>query len=140
MEKFDILLKELMSEYENSGMSIDDFIKSKLVSSGRSDAAECAEEIISTLTAIDEKFASLQKMKSEGYNREEWLRGKVDEAVSELSPEQAGELLTAATDSLNNADEPTPVNAYSALDAAFIIRDLDNALVKNTCEHLSEEK
>ena len=37
MEKFDILLKELMSEYENSGMSIDDFIKSKLVSSGRSD-------------------------------------------------------------------------------------------------------
>ena len=140
MEKFDILLKELMSEYENSGMSIDDFVKSKLAASGRSDAAECAEEIISTLTAIDEKFASLQKMKSEGYNREEWLRGEVDEAVSELSPEQAGELLTAATDSLNDADEPTPANAYSALDAAFIIRDLDDALVKNTCEHLSEEK
>lgn len=140
MEKFDILLKELMSEYENSGMSIDDFVKSKLAASGRSDAAECAEEIISTLTAIDEKFASLQKMKADGYNREEWLRGEVDVAVSELSPEQAGELLTAVTDSLNNADEATPANTYSALDAAFIIRDLDDALVKNTCEHLSEEK
>ena len=140
MENLENTLKELMLEFESSGMSIDDFIKFKLVLSGRSDAAECAVEIISTLTAIDEKFASLQKTKSEGYNREEWLRGEVDEAVAELSPEQAGELLTAATDSLNNADEPTPANAYSALDAAFIIRDLDDALVKNTCEHLSEEK
>ena len=35
MKNFDILLKELMSEYENSGVSLDDFIKSKLASSGR---------------------------------------------------------------------------------------------------------
>ena len=121
-------------------MGIDDFVKSKLASSGRNDAAECAEEIISTLNAIDEKFASLQKMKADGYNREEWLRNEVDEAVAELSPEQVGELLTAATDTLNNADEPTPSAAYSALDAAFIIRDLDDALVKNSCDNLAEEK
>ena len=133
-------LKELMLEFESSGMGIDDFVKFKLASSGRNDAAECAEEIISTLTAIDEKFASLQKMKADGYNREEWLRSEVDEAVAEFSPEQVGELLTAATDSLNNADEPTPSNTYSALDAAFIIRDLDDALVKNSCNNLAEEK
>ena len=139
MENFDNILKALMLEFESSGMGIDDFIKSKLTTSGRIDAVECANEIISTLTAIDEKFTSLQKMKADGYNREEWLRGEVDEAVSELSPEQAGELLTAATDSLNNADEPTPSNTYSALDAAFIIRDLDDALVKNTCDNLAEE-
>jgi len=140
MENLENTLKELMLEFESSGMGIDDFVKSKLASSGRNDAAECAEEIISTLTAIDEKFASLQKMKADGYNREEWLRGEVDEAVAELSPEQAGELLTAATDTLNNADEPTPSAAYSALDAAFIIRDLDDALVKNSCDNLAEEK
>ena len=140
MENLENTLKELMLEFESSGMGIDDFVKSKLASSGRNDAAECAEEIISTLTAIDEKFTSLQKMKADGYNREEWLRSEVDEAVAELSPEQAGELLTAATDSLNNADEPTPSAAYSALDAAFIIRDLDDALVKNTCDNLAEEK
>ena len=139
MENLENTLKELMLEFESSGMGIDDFVKSKLASSGRNDAAECAEEIISTLTAIDEKFTSLQKMKADGYNREEWLRGEVNEAVSELSPEQAGELLTAATDSLNNADEPTSSNTYSALDAAFIIRDLDDALVKNTCDNLAEE-
>ena len=139
MENFDNILKALMLEFESSGMGIDDFIKSKLTTSGRIDDVECANEIISTLTAIDEKFTSLQKMKADGYNREEWLRGEVDEAVSELSPEQAGELLTAATDSLNNADEPTPSNTYSALDAAFIIRDLDDALVKNTCDNLAEE-
>ena len=140
MENLENTLKELMLEFESSGMGIDDFVKSKLASSGRNDAAECAEEIISTLTAIDEKFISLQKIKADGYNREEWLRSEVDEAVSELSPEQAGELLTAATDSLNNADEPTPSNTYSALDAAFIIRNLDDALVKNTCDNLAEEK
>ena len=140
MENLENTLKELMLEFESSGMGIDDFVKSKLASSGRNDAAECAEEIISTLTAIDEKFTSLQKMKADGYNREEWLRGEVDEAVAELSPEQAGELLTAATDTINNADKPTPSAAYSALDAAFIIRDLDDALVKNTCDNLAEEK
>ena len=139
MENLENTLKELMLEFESSGMGIDDFVKSKLASSGRNDAAECAEEIISTLNAIVEKFASLQKMYADGYNRVEWLRNEVDEAVAELSPEQVGELLTAATDTLNNADEPTPSAAYSALDAAFIIRDLDDALVKNTCDNLAEE-
>ena len=140
MDNLDKLLKELMSEYESSGMSMDDFIKSKLAASGRNDAVECAEEIISTLTDIDEKFASLQQMKAQGFNREEWLRGEVDEAVSELSPEQAGELLTSAIDTLSNNEEQSIVNPYSALDAAFIIRDLDDALVKNTCDNLSEDK
>ena len=140
MENLENTLKELMLEFESSGMGIDDFVKSKLASSGRIDAAECAEEIISTLTAIDEKFVSLQKMKADGYNREEWLRSEVDEAVAELSPEQAGELLASATDTLNDTDETATANPYSALDAAFIIRDLDDALVKNTCDNLAEEK
>ena len=140
MENLENTLKELMLEFESSGMGIDDFVKSKLASSGRIDAAECAEEIISTLTAIDEKFVSLQKMKADGYNREEWLRSEVDEAVAELSPAQAGELLASATDTLNDTDETATANPYSALDAAFIIRDLDDALVKNTCDNLAEEK
>ena len=140
MENLENTLKELMLEFESSGMGIDDFVKSKLASSGRNDAAECAEEIISTLTAIDEKFTSLQKMKADGYNRKEWLRGEVDEAVAELSPEQAGELIASATNTLNDTDETATANPYSALDAAFIIRDLDDALVKNTCDSLAEEK
>ena len=140
MENLENTLKELMLEFESSGMGIDDFVKSKLASSGRNDAAECAEEIISTLTAIDEKFASLQKMKADGYNRKEWLRGEVDEAVAELSPEQAGELIASATNTLNDTDETATANPYSALDAAFIIRDLDDALVKNSCDNLAEEK
>ena len=140
MENLENTLKELMLEFESSGMGIDDFVKSKLASSGRIDAAKCAEEIISTLTAIDEKFTSLQKMKADGYNREEWLRGEVDEAVAELSPEQAGELIASATNTLNDTDETATANPYSALDAAFIIRDLDDALVKNSCDNLAEEK
>ena len=140
MENFDNILKALMLEFESSGKGIDDFIKSKLTTSGRIDAVECANEIISTLTAIDEKFTSLQKMKADGYNREEWLRSEVDEAVAELSPEQAGELIASATNTLNDTDETATANPYSALDAAFIIRDLDDALVKNSCDNLAEEK
>lgn len=139
MENFDNILKALMLEFESSGKGIDDFIKSKLTTSGRIDAVECANEIISTLTAIDEKFTSLQKMKADGYNREEWLRSEVDEAVAELSPEQAGELIASATNTLNDTDETATANPYSALDAAFIIRDLDDALVKNSCDNLAEE-
>ena len=78
-------------------------------------------------------------MKADGYNREEWLRSEVDEAVAELSPEQAGELIASATNTLNDTDETATANPYSALDAAFIIRDLDDALVKNSCDNLAEE-
>ena len=45
MENLENTLKELMLEFESSGMGIDDFVKSKLASSGRNDAAECAESI-----------------------------------------------------------------------------------------------
>ena len=141
-EKFDGIMDELLAEYANSGMSMDDFIKAKLKASGRPDAEECAADIISTIDGIDAAFTSLQKFKAEGYNREEWLRGELDDALKEVSPESGGKLLASAINGLNGTPDASVDEApeYSGFDAPFLIRELDDALVKNTCETLSGEE
>ena len=141
-QNFDSIMDALMSEYENSGMSMDDFIKAKLKASGRPDAEECAADIIDTINGIDAAFTSLQKFKAEGYNREEWLRGELDDALKDVSPEEGGKLLASAINGLNGSPDASVDDApeYSGVDAPFLIRELDDAIVKNTCENLGGEE
>ena len=141
-KNFDDIMDELMSEYAKSGMSMDDFIKAKLNASGRPDAEQCAADIIDTINGIDVAFTSLQKFKADGWNREEWLRGEMDDALKDVSPEDGGKLLASATNGLNGTPDASVDEApeYSGFDAPFLIRELDDALVKNTCENLSGEE
>ena len=141
-QKFDGIMDQLMSEYANSGMSMDDFIKAKLKASGRPDAEQCAADIIDTINGIDAAFTNLQKFKAEGYNREEWLRGELDDALKDVSPEEGGKLLTSAINGLNGSPDASVDDApeYSGFDAPFLIRELDDAIVKNTCENLGGEE
>ena len=135
-------MDQLMSEYANSGMSMDDFIKAKLKASGRPDAEQCAADIIDTINGIDTSFTSLQKFKAEGYSREKWLQGEMDETLKDVSPEEGGKLLTSAINGLNGSPEASVDEApeYSGFDAPRLIRKLNDALVKNTCETLSGEE
>ena len=141
-QKFDGIMDQLMSEYANSGMSMDDFIKAKLKASGRPDAEQCAADIIDTINGIDAAFTSLQKFKEEGYNREEWLRGELDDALKDVSPEEGGKLLASAINGLNGSHDASVDDApeYCGFDAPFLIRELDDAIVKNTCENLGGEE
>ena len=141
-QNFDSIMDQLMSEYANSGMSMDDFIKTKLKASGRPDAEQCAADIIDTINGIDASFTRLQKFKAEGHNREEWLREEMDDTLKEVSPESGGKLLAAAINGLNGSPDASVDEApeYSGFDAPFLIRELDDALVKNTCETLSGEE
>ena len=141
-QNFDSIMDQLMSEYANSGMSMDDFIKTKLKASGRPDAEQCAADIIDTINGIDASFTRLQKFKAEGHNREEWLREEMDDTLKEVSPESGGKLLAAAINGLNGSPDASVDEApeYSGFDAPFLIRELDDALVKNTCETLSVEE
>lgn len=141
-ESFETILDKLMSEFADSGMTMDDFIKEKLKESGRKDAAECAEEIISTINEIDKKFTNLQKFKEAGGNREEWLREEMNDALKDVSAADAGKFLTAATNSLNGEADLLVDDApeYSGFDAPFLIRALDDAIVKNTCDNLTTEE
>ena len=141
-QNFDSIMDQLMSEYANSGMSMDDFIKTKLKASGRPDAEQCAADIIDTINGIDASFTRLQKFKAEGHNREEWLREEMDDTLKEVSPENGGKLLAAAINGLNGTPDASVDEApeYSGFDAPFLIRELDDTLVKNTCENLSGEE
>lgn len=136
------IMEKLLPEFEQSGLSIDDFIREKLKTSNRPDAEACAEDIIQTSQGIDKAFHSLQESKKEGYNREEWLREEMDSMFdqAQATPKQAGEILSTTTQILNG-DSPassseTEVTPYNGLDAAIQIRHLDDAIVKNTCEDI----
>ena len=141
-QKFDGIMDQLMSEYANSGMSMDDFIKAKLKASGRSDAEECAADIIDTINNIDSAFTRLRKVKAKGYNRETWLREELDDALKDVSPEEGGKLLASAINGLNGTPNASVDNApeYSGLNAHRLIRAVNNALGENTCEILSGEE
>jgi len=140
--KFDDIMARLVSEYESSGMSMDDFIKAKLKASGRADAEQCAADISATLDGIDGSFSRLRKFKAEGHNREEWLREEMDDVLKDVSPEDGGKLLVSAINGLNGSTEVSPDEpmAYSGFDAPFLIRKLDDALTKNVCENLNGEE
>lgn len=141
-QKFDTIMDQLMSEYANSGMSMDDFIKVKLKASGRPDAEQCAADIIDTINGIDAAFTNLQKFKAEGYNREAWLREELDDVLQDVSPEERGKLLASAINGLNGTPDISVDEApeYSGINAHRLIRAVNNALGKNTCETLSGEE
>ena len=139
-EKFEQTMKMLLDEYEKSGKSMDEFIREKLAASGREDAAECAAEIGATLTEIDAKYKSLQECKKNGGNREEWLRQEVDAVAKDYSPDDTGKVLSSTVKVLDGDEQAVPDGdaSYDALDAAFAIRELDDALVRNVCREFDD--
>ena len=66
----------------------------------------------------------------------------MEKAGSSDLPEDGGKLLAAAINGLNGTPDASADDApeYSGFDAPFLIRELDDALVKNTCENLSGEE
>ena len=123
-------------------MGIDDFIEQKINANGRDDAEEVVKEINTTLDDIDDKFASLQKSKEEGHNREEWLRQEIDDATEGIPSDKAGQFLSSATKVLNGEENDTPDEDanYDGVDAVETIQKLDDALVNNTCSSLMKEE
>lgn len=142
LDDFSNTLKQLMTEFQDSGMNIDDFIRQKLSAHGNQEAEEIVKNIDATLAAIDGKYASLQKFKSEGGNREEWLRQEIDGASKDIATDKTGQVLSSAIKVLNGDenDEPEETADYSGVDASLLIRDLDDAIVNNTCKGLSVDE
>ncbi len=141
-EKFEETMKILLDEFEKSGMTMDEFIKAKLTAAGHQDADAYVAEINATLKDIDAKYASLQEAKTSGSNREEWLRKEMDSVAQDYTPEESGKVFSSTIKVLNGeeSDIPDENASYNALDAAFMVRELDDALVKNTCMDLNSEE
>jgi len=77
----------LMAEFKASGLAIDDFIKRKLKET-RPDGEQRAERMLNTFSEIDANYADIQQARSRGVNRQDWLRDKIEGAISDANADK----------------------------------------------------
>ena len=131
----------LVKEFNSSGLGIDEFVERKLVESGRGSRSE-ARRLVEAFARIDANYAELQRAKSEGRNRQEWLRGKIESDISNLKADgkrnEIGRILAvgaAKTAGLNVAETTA---AFDGIDAVDIIADIDEKLTERVCASLDQ--
>ena len=132
--------EELIEAFQNSGLSIDEFILAYLKDKGIENPEEALAEINSTFAGIDKNYEDLKKCKAEGGNRKTFLRRICDNVTQNADPQKAGEALAIITAGLNNAEQPENSMPYDGLDAVNYIDKLEKAIVKNTLNGYDEEK
>ena len=132
--------EDLIEAFQNSGLSIDEFILAYLKEKGIDNPEEALAEINSTFAGIDKNYEDLKKCKAKGGNRKTFLRRICDNVTQNADPQKAGEALAIITAGLNNADRPENSMSYDGLDAVSYIDKLEKAIVKNTLNGYDEEK
>ena len=130
----------LLNEFQNSGLSADEFIKKYFTAKGIENPEEALAEINSTFAGIDKNYEDLKKCKAEGGNRKTFLRRICDNVTQNADPQKAGEALAIITAGLNNADQPENSMPYDGLDAVSCIDKLEKAIKKNALNGYDEEK
>ena len=130
----------LLNEFQNSGLSADEFIKKYFAAKGIENPEEALAEINSTFAGIDKNYEDLKKCKAEGGNRKTFLRRICDNVTQNADPQKAGEALAIITAGLNNADQPENSMPYDGLDAVSCIDKLEKAIKKNALNGYDEEK
>ena len=133
-------VRNLMAEFKSSGVSIDDFVRRKLSAAPQYEAKD-AELLIQILADIDSNYVDLQQAKENGYNREEWLRKKINQAAADASakPEVVGAVVSSVTAALNcEPGAQTEAVPFEGSEAVEMVGALDDALVKATCGRLSK--
>ena len=132
--------KDLIEDFQKSGMSIDEFILAYLKEKGIENPEEALAEINSTFAEIDKNYEDLKKCKSEGGNRKTFLRRVCDNVTQNADSQKAGEALAIITAGLNNAEQPENSMPYDGLDAVNYIDKLEKAIRKNTLNGYDEER
>ena len=132
--------KDLLNEFQDSGMSIDEFILAYLKDKGIENPEEALAEINSTFAGIDKNYEDLKKCKAEGGNRKTFLRRICDNVMQNADPQKAGDALAIITAGLNNADQPENSMPYDGLDAVNYIDKLEKAIRKNTLNGYDDEE
>ena len=137
MTEFD--QKDLLEEFQNSGMSIDEFILAYLKEKGIENPEGALAEMNATFAGIEKNYEDLKKCKAEGGNRKTFLRRVCDNVTQNADPQKAGEALAIITAGLNNAEQPENSMPYDGLDAVNYIDKLEKAIEKNTLNSYNEE-
>ena len=132
--------EDLIEAFQNSGLSIDEFILAYLKEKGIDNPEEALAGINFTFAEIDKNYEDLKKCKAEGGNRKTFLRRVCDNVTQNADSQKAGEALAIITAGLNNAEQPENSMPYDGLDAVNYIDKLEKAIVKNTLNGYDEEK
>ena len=125
----------LTDEFKASGLAIDDFLRRKLKES-RPDGEQCAERMFKTFTEIDANYADIQQARAKGVNRQDWLRDKIEESISDANADKKrdmvgrvlGRSLAALKGENGSEDEVTP---FEGIDAVEMVETIEEGLTGN---------
>lgn len=132
--------EDLIEAFQNSGLSIDEFILAYLKEKGIDNPEEALAGINFTFAEIDKNYEDLKKCKAEGGNRKTFLRRVFDNVTQNADSQKAGEALAIITAGLNNAEQPENSMPYDGLDAVNYIDKLEKAIRKNTLNGYDDEE
>ena len=125
----------LTDEFKASGLAIDDFLRRKLKES-RPDGEQCAERMLKTFTEIDGNYVDIQQARAKGVNRQDWLRDKIEESISDANADKKrdmvgrvlGRSLAALKGENGSEDEVTP---FEGIDAVEMVETIEEGLTGN---------
>lgn len=142
-QQFENRFASLLSECRASGLSVDDFVTKKL-SETRKDGIKCAESILHTLAEIDTAYDGLLRAKENGQNRQEWLRDRLESAISDADAdrkrEEVGQILARTADALKGERQgTTSPQPFEGIDAVDMVSEIEDALVKNAIAPVAKE-
>lgn len=130
--------KALLNEFQNSGLSADEFIKKYFAAKGIKNPDQVIAEIDSTLSDIDYHYSEIKKAKEKGIDRKSYLRGVCDSVFANADAQKAGAALGIVTKGIEGKEQDSSSLEYDGFEAASLISDLDTAIVNSTLEMLSE--
>jgi len=138
MSDIETTVASLVGEFQQSGLSIDEFLLMKTKGSDRS------QRVIDAMSGIDHEYDELQRAKKNGHNRQEWLRERIDAVVQEAGldkkPDVVGKILNAAVAAETNGQQTGLPEVYDGMDAADLISAIDNAAMASVYDAMSAEK
>ena len=130
----------LLSEFQNSGLSADEFIKKYLAAKGIKNPEQVVAEIDSTLSNIDYHYAEIKEAKEKGIDRKSYLRVVCDSIFADADAQKAGVALGIVAQGLEGKEQNGNNLEYDGFEAASLISDLDTAIVNSTLKMLGGEE
>ena len=133
-------IQDIFEAYQQSGLTVDEFIVAYLRDKGIKNPEEVTAIIDSSFKKIDYNYEELKKYKSQGGDRKRFLRNICDETFKNTDEQKTGEALTVLLSGLNNDENPiTDVPAYEDVDAVSYMNKLENAIKNNALADYMKE-
>ena len=140
MEKYSKPGQDILEAYQQSGLTVDEFIVAYLRDKGIENPEKVAAAIDSSFKKIDKNYEELKKCKAQGGNRQSFLRQICDKTFKNTDEQKTGEALSILISGLNNSDNQTAAApAYEGVDAVNYVNKLENAIRNNALAGFTEE-